>query len=349
MKRFITYSSLFTLLFFLCFFFFAKDTFASEELDFVPCQPAEVLGLINREKKVVINGESNTLFCEFEDRDKAMQTLKERIPEYLEELAKNNNLEELNNSNWKEYDIALRQADYPPTTEEGRLLSVFIGTYESNTLNEKVVKYVSSRKGSLNKYELEEVAPMLPYFSKVAVTNNRRKMLENETRKNRIMAVNMASARTYASNYSWSQNSAYRYFPGADCTNYVSQILANSGISQTSNWWYNMSNHTYSTSWVNTPAFANTMGVGMSYGTNHFNFSRDIQDGDVILLDSDRNGSWDHAGFVTYQNSSPANYSNGYYYNYMVTQHSSNYYRWANENGNGWPISGGNYGRSWGF
>lgn len=342
MKQFLKYFSLSLFVSLLFFSFSREGAFASDELDFTPCEPAETLGSINRDLKITINGEENPLFCEFEDREKAMQTLKERIPEYLEKFAKENKLKELDSTNWKQYKVALRETDFPPTTEEGRLLNVFLGTYEDTDLNKETIKYVTAKKGEFKDSELVGIASMLPYNSKVSVANNEKRLAEQKL-KNHINAVNMTSARAYASAYSWNPNTAYLYYAGADCTNYVSQILNNSGVPQTSAW------YPYSTPWINTPAFASTMGVGASYGSNHLGFSQAIGDGNVILLDSDKNYTWDHAGFVTYQNSSPAQYNNGYYYDYMVTQHSSNYYKWAHESGNGWPTAGGYYGRAWGF
>ena len=149
---------------FLLFFSLSKgNVFADGESDSTPCSPGEVLGPINRDTKIVINGEKISLFCVFEDGGKAMQTLKEKIPEYLKTFAKENNLGELNSSNWKRYEGALRDTDYPPTTEEGRLMAVFFDIYENDALNNETIKYVSARNGKLNDRELEKIAPNVPY------------------------------------------------------------------------------------------------------------------------------------------------------------------------------------------
>lgn len=149
---------------FLLFFSLSKGNVLAEgESDSTPCSPGEVLGPINRDTKVVINGEEISLFCVFEDRGKAMETLKQKIPEYLEAFAKENNLGKLNSSNWKRYEGALRNTDYPPTTEEGRLMAIFFDIYENDALNNETIKYVSARNGKLNDRELEKIAPNIPY------------------------------------------------------------------------------------------------------------------------------------------------------------------------------------------
>lgn len=58
---------------------------------------------------VFINDMPNKLYITFESQSEAIESIKELIPELLLELASQYNLEELNNSNWIQYEDCMYQ------------------------------------------------------------------------------------------------------------------------------------------------------------------------------------------------------------------------------------------------
>ena len=85
------------------------------------------------------------------------------------------------------------------------------------------------------------------------------------------------------------------------------------------------------------------MGVGYTT-TNNSLFSANIKKGDFIAADYEKDGDWNHMGFVTSKKTSK---TNGYY-DYKVAQHTKNYHAWASSSTNSWEKigkDGGKYGR----
>jgi hypothetical protein len=77
------------------------------------------------------------------------------------------------------------------------------------------------------------------------------------------------------------------------------------------------------------------MGVGYTT-TNHSTFSGNLQAADFIAYDRDRDGDWNHIGFVTSVDSSAGTYNGSTYYDYKVAQHTNNYHAWTSSSTNGW-------------
>lgn len=162
----------------------------------------------------------------------------------------------------------------------------------------------------------------------------------------------------YANKHATSVNiGPYFYFTGNDCTNFASQILEASGVSQVksssiySGWWHTYSSsiydHKHSNSWINANTFARYMGVG--YTTkNHYSFSANISTHDFIAYDAGSDGDWNHIGYVVDNDSFAAKYSGYNYYDYKVAQHSKNYVAWTSSSTNNWETLANNgytYGR----
>lgn len=82
------------------------------------------------------------------------------------------------------------------------------------------------------------------------------------------------------------------------------------------------------------------MGVGYKT-TKHSTFTSKIIKGDFIAADFEKDGKWDHLGFVTDRKSKKANG----YYNYRVAQHSGEYNTWVSSKDNAWEEIGKNGGR----
>ncbi|MFF3976464.1 amidase domain-containing protein [Streptomyces sp. NPDC001828] len=132
-----------------------------------------------------------------------------------------------------------------------------------------------------------------------------------------------AAMAAYAEKYWKNYNPAYRQFNGAggDCTNFVSQALKAGGwknapgsTSDYRNWWYDGALQT--NSWVGVNDFA-WFTLSNQRATNLANvYQMDV--GDVLQMDFDRDGSKDHSMMVTYRSSTGTPY---------LTYHSTNTYR----------------------
>ncbi|MDJ0382038.1 amidase domain-containing protein [Streptomyces sp. G-G2] len=132
-----------------------------------------------------------------------------------------------------------------------------------------------------------------------------------------------AAMAAYAEKYWKNYNPAYRQFNGAggDCTNFISQSLKAGGWQNVSgttydyrNWWYDGSLNTDSWAGANEWAwFTNSN----KRATNLANvYQMDV--GDILQMDFNRDGSKDHSMIVTYRSSAGTPY---------VTYHSTNTYR----------------------
>ncbi|MEU6991092.1 amidase domain-containing protein [Streptomyces sp. NPDC046465] len=136
-------------------------------------------------------------------------------------------------------------------------------------------------------------------------------------------AYDYSAAAKYAEKYWRSYNPAYRKFngTGGDCTNFVSQALKAGGWKPVPgsaydyrNWWYESANQ--STSWVGVNEWAwftlsNRRAPNLASA-----YQMDV--GDVLQVDFDKNGSKDHTMLVTYRDRRGMPY---------LTYHSTDTYR----------------------
>ncbi|MBM7169660.1 amidase domain-containing protein [Streptomyces sp. G44] len=132
-----------------------------------------------------------------------------------------------------------------------------------------------------------------------------------------------AAMARYAEKYWYSYNPAYRKFNGAggDCTNFVSQALRAGGWKPVPgsaydyrNWWYDGTSQ--STSWIGVNEWA-WFTLSNRRAPNLANvYQLDV--GDVLQVDFDKNGSKDHTMMVTYRNGRGMPY---------LTYHSTDTYR----------------------
>lgn len=301
---------------------------------------------IENKDKIVIDNKEYLLYKTFKNSNKALENIKLEIPEFLGKLANKYNLEQLNDSNWIEYQNCLNQYmnDNPEVEEsskEYRLLSCFFDIYENKEKNKYILDYYKENNGNL-KVNDKKLALLLPYTSEISQNFN-------ETELNSLMSIqtyNLNEAINYAINYAEIPNNYYRVY-SSDCTNFVSQILDAAGVSQEvydsvySGWWYKINYvlgvevHTNSNSWSVADTFCRYMGVG--YTTkNHYNFSANTQQGDFIAYDRYSDGDWNHCGFIAYHDSYASTYNGKYYYDYMVAQHTNNYIAWVSTSQSGW-------------
>lgn len=131
------------------------------------------------------------------------------------------------------------------------------------------------------------------------------------------LAYDHAAAQRYSDQYVLSPNPAYRYWPGGDCTNFVSQCMKAGGMAESDDWYYN---HFFSQSltWVNAnelkehlklrvgatllsrwSKYGYTLGNGIQFFA-YINNSDVIQGwgNEIIFYDWTGDGLMDHASIV---------------------------------------------------
>ncbi|KUJ41334.1 hypothetical protein ACZ90_68400 [Streptomyces albus subsp. albus] len=136
-------------------------------------------------------------------------------------------------------------------------------------------------------------------------------------------SYNYKAMAAYAEKYWKNYNPAYRKFndAGGDCTNFISQALKAGGWKNDSgsssdyrNWWYDSKNQTMS--WVGADDWA-WFTLYHKRATNLANVYQ-LEVGDILQMDFDRDGSKDHSMITTYRSRSGVPY---------LTYHSVNTYR----------------------
>ncbi len=301
---------------------------------------------------IIIDEKTNKLFVEFKDQKLAINNLKKRLPLFLIQLADYGDLQELNETNWKDYRLVMNEflneiTNLGSYDEEILTMNSFFDIFENKFLNEEIksiVELYNKHKLTVNK---EELAMLLPYDSVLS--------LEYQQNRNAsIMAAGSFSrdaAINYANQYAYYPNTAnYHYFLTSDCANFVSQIFEAAGLIQSSGsnvdygWWHHYSSgtHTHSKAW----SYAHHLAVYFTvpYSTAYISsFTSNITAGDAIVLDYTNDGGWDHAGFVVEK----ASIITSGYYDCKIAQHITNYNAWISSGTNNWEnYSGvGKYGR----
>ena len=122
-------------------------------------------------------------------------------------------------------------------------------------------------------------------------------------------AYNRYAAENYAETYALNPNPAYRYF-GEDCTNFVSQCLYAGGLTETGKYWYG-SDYAWYYDWGTRPGYSHTWTVAnelydfldksgrASRVSVDAPYCYKFDPGDIIQIDSDNDGWWDHSMIVT--------------------------------------------------
>lgn len=308
---------------------------------------------------IKIGGEEVRLFSTFVDNKKSLEFLKSEFSEVLLEVSQAYGISGLDETNWRDYYEKIKEwgdssLSSKMFNENVPKLLKFFDIYENKEKNEKIYRYIER----LNSDEIEETADLivknrellslLPYDSLRDYAEDMHS--DDWTTPAPIIRFYINNAINYAIQYADNPNTAsYAYFDGNDCTNFVSQILENGGIAQdpyTSvyyGWWHRniFGWHSHSHSWTIADTFARYMGVGYS-STDHYNFTANIRKGDFIAADWDKDGDWDHSGFVVDRDNYVGSWG---YYNYRVAQHSSNYIRWTSNPTNNWEAGSYRWGR----
>ncbi len=328
-------------------------------------QPSNLLagiGTMSVNKNLVVGNTSVPLYATFDSQEAALQNISTNP--VVQEIKLEYGYEDISDDNWKDYYDAMHELiDLPSCpdwyNEEAvsfRTMRKFFDIYENHEKNEEIVSLVTRATAATDITENADLLELLPYDSYIAlsqqsnISNNERSLASLNA-----LGFNINAAVAYASKYAKSPNTDdYDKF-SSDCTNFVSQILENGGVSQVKyddqkkGWWHTKSKvlyitvHKHSISWIRANTFAKYMGVGYTT-TNNSLFSANIKKGDFIAADYEKDGDWNHMGFVTSKKTSK---TNGYY-DYKVAQHTKNYHAWASSSTNSWEKigkDGGKYGR----
>ena len=315
--------------------------------------------------EIRINGETNKLYCVFDNQHSAIENLKLKTPTLLRTLAKEYGLTSLCDANWKDYRESMyllfesenRPSDYDESNIEFRTLRAFFDIYENVETNQRacaLAEIINGFKESNVKTDSleDELALLLPYNEPLAQSFQNR--VASQTKAG-TASFNVTQAIDYAISYATSPNTpTYYYFSHGDCANFVSQILENAGVSQivtnstATGWWHKRSpgflgigyTHTHSESWSIADTFARYQGIMYSTTSNYY-FSFNLSNGKFVVADFQNDGDWDHCGFVTQSD----NYMTNGYFDYKIAQHTSNYHAWASSSTNNWETIGSDGGK----
>lgn len=128
---------------------------------------------------VIINGKKNMLLCTFQDRERAMQSVKKRDAEFLQLMKNKWKLDDLNSSNWKDYQRHLTSYTAGKLPEDlggdkyekqRYELEGFFGIYEDDEINRQTLEYINFANFLLgtrlvSQVSLDPVTANFPYGS----------------------------------------------------------------------------------------------------------------------------------------------------------------------------------------
>lgn len=315
--------------------------------------------------EIDINGTQSTTYKHFSSQANALKSVIQACPDVLRLIQIYNRLEPLSDANWQEYQDGMLamldiEDEYFRLSEQDPQFDVlrrFFDIYENADCNARV-NSVLEEKG-YDPYTQEEILALnLPeasafsreYFQGLSMKNHAIGMMRSYATK---PCMDEDAAVAYAVKHALNPNYAqYRYY-GADCTNFISQIVEAGGVKQdvytdeNKGWWHtysSFSGHQSSRSWRLADTFCRYMGVVVKR-QNHKSFSSYLRRGFIIALDFSSDASWDHIGFVTSSDNFIGSYG---YYDYKVAQHTTNYHLWTSKPVNAWEEyehKGATYGR----
>jgi hypothetical protein len=128
---------------------------------------------------VVVNGKKNPLLCTFQDRNRALQSVKKRDADFLRLMKQKWGLNDLDPSNWKTYRqhlIAYTAGKLPDdlrgTKLEGKRQEVdgFFGIYGNDDINRETIQYLQYadfllKTRLISQVSLDPIAGNLPFDS----------------------------------------------------------------------------------------------------------------------------------------------------------------------------------------
>jgi hypothetical protein len=347
------------------------------------------IGSISVKQALIIDGVENNLFCTFDDPTVALYDLMSAIPEYLEFLKEEYDLNEITLENISIYEekmfeyeqllIGAKAIEKLETVrKESEILASFCRIYSLESRNNMAIQTVYKNSStSAKREELIDLIPLLPSFAPLAEEFNTalirdKQAFQSESTYDVVNPISYGTVKTaaygatmaaapyygsydaakavaYAYKYAINPNSSgafgYRYFgTNGDCTNFASQILYEGGIikeytvSELTGWWYSRAGIDIFDMWSYSWSVSSYCVTYMGRSAESKNFpalSLTVQYGDIIAIDNDGVGNYHHLGCVstigTY-----GTYNGMTYRDFIIAQHSSNYYEWVSSPLNGW-------------
>lgn len=283
------------------------------------------VGNIKFSDPLKLAGKNIDLYCTYENNSVAFNDMLKQYFDIIDFLNKNGVFtEKVTESNFEEFYYAMlnMDADIDMPEELDRqiaLITAFYDIYENVEVNNEIKTLVeeysslsAARQYFMGNDLLNRIDELVPSYSDnfgtiVPLTSDPVYSIN--------ASINVSSASAYANSWATIRNAAKYYsFTSADCTNFMSQILEASGVSQVvydsehSGWWHKRTpwylsgtviyEHSHSRSWTMADVFSRYMGVTVST-TSLTSWSRDLREGHFVALDFSNDGSWDHMGYVT--------------------------------------------------
>lgn len=312
----------------------AIDT-AQMALGEAPCSNPliEELGGAYIPSSIMIEGESNPLYCVFNDSEKAADTIAVKAAGLIQATQEFGDLPALSSSNWNDYRSAYWQlvsadGQYGESNPEFIWLMAYFDIADNNDANNQLLAeyrgIADTQTMQRTSPDMEQLIMQLPYYAP-AVTRINSGAISTLL----VSDINSAVQYAFAHAEEGTFNPAYYTF-SSDCTNFASQIRKAGGLAEREGFWKYGGRYGSTRTWYNADAFAKYFGIGFS-STSHRTFSQRVSRGDFIGLDYGRDGSCDHVGFVVNKGGDI-----GAYYNYQVAQHTSNYVDWTSSSRNKW-------------
>lgn len=316
------------------------------------CSGANLYGDVIMPTAYKVKDEVIYSYCEFENQEDAINIAYSKFNDVFDYIENSYSIEKINIKNWSKYYELLLEDDNQSFNISTQLLLGFFDILENKEKNDDIresVRLLNSLKETESSSQyLRRLYENLPYYNADFLIKN--DMIFDNYSKNNTFSI--SKGLKYAEKYAWSANvSKYGRPDGGDCTNFASQILENGGYSQVwginthFGWWYknNNSNFTYSWAWANANSFAKYWGI--QYSTNDFYaFSKKVKKGNFIILDSNNDGDYNHAGFVTqttknykkYQINNSSICTIVEFNDFKVAQHSKDYNELVSGDDNNW-------------
>lgn len=284
---------------------------------------------------IKVRGISREPLIEFENQERAMIKFKKQYAHELEILKTEFTLEDLNDTNYTEYFLAIQRYHNPDiiSWEIINELLAFFDLYENKDQNQEVAStlalYVNEPK---EEYLIKVDALSADYNSPLSASF--REDLSHVQANARSMALpNTQAAIDYAIRHATAPNRGYTYWPNGDCTNFVSQILHASGIrmdvsgslNPNQGWWISSNSASYS--WIRADTFTRYMGRRAYYSWS--SLVSTLHPGAFIATDYTGDGEVNHCAFITAKSGSYVG----------IAQHTDNYHAWSNTTG--WPTENG--------
>lgn len=314
---------------------------------------------------IMVNSEEVALYEQFKNQEEALEAFLVDYEDQIELIQQAFDLEDINVNNAKNYAACVRGIydvlDEVPQEYADCQVSMeqFFDLFENAEQNDEIMDLVDSlgdstatiftfSNNTMDDNEICELNLLLPYTSTIEVD-------ADLVQPCAASGINVTQAISYATTYATSPNTpTYDYYYGVlngDCTNFLSQILYHSGVSQvvtssvSSGWWHKRWDlngsitHEHSNSWIRADAFCKYMGVYGRYSSVS-TFSSKLSKGDIIAYDTNGDGDYNHMGFITDSRSYSSTYGNYTYYDFKVAQHTRDYHAWASSDTNNWETLG---------